>query len=292
MTATIQKKNPKEYDKDIKVKSTNDVVNLDEVNEIRDAMQENLLFIGLDNGNNIRTVSLIGIGTTAFININSKDILRTALISGSDKVILVHNHPSNTLKASSSDIHITNIINEFLKVFNVQLLDHIIVTENEYLSMVREKMVNENYNDKSIDTIDKTLIIEENLRLKNEIEKLRDLEEFRNMNKYESVIIIKPTLTEDEIKDTINKYKANYEKLSNKPVEVENLGKKKLAYEIQGNKEGHYAIFKFYSKPENILEVERNYRIDENIMKFITVKQEMEAEEETETMEDEDNMEM
>ena len=57
MTATIQKKPPKEYDKDIKVTSTTDVVSIDEVNEIRNAMQENLLFIGLDNGNNIRKVS-------------------------------------------------------------------------------------------------------------------------------------------------------------------------------------------------------------------------------------------
>ena len=112
------------------------------------------------------------------------------------------------------------------------------------------------------------------------------------MNKYESIIIIKPTLTEDEIKDTINKYKEKFEKLSNKPVKVEDLGRRKLAYEIQGNKEGKYALFNFYGKSENIADIERNFRNDDNVMKFITVRQEMETEEEPEVMEDKDDMEV
>ena len=110
------------------------------------------------------------------------------------------------------------------------------------------------------------------------------------MNKYESVIIIRQLLTEDETKETINRYKKMYENFSNRPVEVEDLGKKKLAYEIQGNKEGHYVIFNFYAKSEDISEVERNYRIDDNVMKFITVRQEMEAEDNPEVVED--DMEM
>ena len=291
MTAIIQKKPPKEYQKDIKVTSTDDVVKLDEVKEIRDAMQENMLLIGLDRGNNIRTITLIGVGTNSFIQINSKDILRTTLMSGSDKVILVHNHPSNTLKASPEDIHITNITNKFLNVFNVQLLDHIIVTENEHLSMVKEKLVNRDYCDENIDVIDKTLIIEENLRLKNENEKLKNKEE-KFMNKYESVIILKPDLTEEELNKSINDYKERMESYSNKPVTVENLGKKKLAYEVRGNQEGNYAVFKFDGKAEDISDLERNYRIDDNVIKFMTIRNDCEAEEEPETMEDEDDMEM
>ena len=88
------------------------------------------------------------------------------------------------------------------------------------------------------------------------------------------------------------KYKENFEKLSNQPVKVEDMGKKKLAYEIQGNKEGHYAVYTFFGKNEDISDIERNYRIDDNVMKFITVKMDMEAEENPEAMEDEDDMEM
>ena len=288
MEIEIQKKPPKDYKKDIQVKSTTDVVELEEIKEIRNAMQENMILIGLDRGNNIRTLNLMGIGTNKNIMVDSKDILRTALMSGSDRIILVHNHPSNTLKASPEDLHFTNITNKFLGVFNIQLLDHIIVTENEHLSMVNESLVNKEYKDNDMDIIDKTLIIEENIKLKNEIKNMEEM----YMNKYESVIIIKPTLTEEETKDTINKYKENFEKFSNQPVKVEDLGKKKLAYEIQGNKEGSYAVFTFYGKPEDISETERQYRIDDNVMKFMTVKMDMEAEEDPEVMEDEDDMEM
>ena len=288
MEIEIQKKPPKDYKKDIQVKSTTDVVRLEEVKEIRNAMQENMILIGLDRGNNIRTLNLMGIGTNKNIMVDSKDILRTAIMSGSDRIILVHNHPSNTLKASPEDLHFTNITNKFLGVFNIQLLDHIIVTENEHLSMVNESLVNKEYKDNDMDIIDKTLIIEENIKLKNEIKNMEEM----YMNKYESVIIIKPTLTEEETKDTINKYKENFEKFSNQPVKVEDLGKKKLAYEIQGNKEGSYAVFTFYGKPEDISETERQYRIDDNVMKFMTVKMDMEAEEGPEVMEDEDDMEM
>lgn len=288
MEIEIQKKPPKDYKKDIQVKSTTDVVELEEIKEIRNAMQENMILIGLDRDNNIRTLNLMGIGTNKNIMVDSKDILRTALMSGSDRIILVHNHPSNTLKASPEDLHFTNITNKFLGVFNIQLLDHIIVTENEHLSMVNERLVNKEYKDNDMDIIDKTLIIEENIKLKNEIKNMEEM----YMNKYESVIIIKPTLTDEETKDTINKYKENFEKLSNQPVKVEDMGKKKLAYEIQGNKEGHYAVYTFFGKNEDISDIERNYRIDDNVMKFMTVKMDMEAEENPEAMEDEDDMEM
>ena len=288
MEIEIQKKPPKDYKKDVQVKSSTDVVELEEIKEIRNAMQENMILIGLDRANNIRTLTLMGLGTNKNINIDSKDILRTALMSGSDRIILVHNHPSNSLKASTEDLHFTNITNKFLAVFNIQLLDHIIVTENEHFSMVNERLVNKEYKDKDMDIIDKTLVIEENIRLKNEIKNMEE----KYMNKYESVIIIKPTLTDEETKDTINKYKENFEKLSNQPVKVEDMGKKKLAYEIQGNKEGHYAVYTFFGKNEDISDIERNYRIDDNVMKFITVKMDMEAEEDPEVMEDEDDMEM
>lgn len=107
------------------------------------------------------------------------------------------------------------------------------------------------------------------------------------MNKYESIIIIKPTLTEEEIKDTINKYKKTFEEFSDRAVEVEDLGKKKLAYEVQGNKEGNYVVFNFYGSVKNMYDIEKIYRADDNVMKFLTMK----TEENFETMEDENEEE-
>ena len=55
-------------------------------------------------------------------------------------------------------------------------------------------------------------------------------------------------------------------------VEGEDLGLKKLAYRIQGNDKGHYYIIKFEANSEFIPELERKMRLDQNIIKFITMR--------------------
>jgi DNA repair protein RadC len=170
----IQKKPPVEERDITKVASPNDVYNLKEVQEIKDAVQEHLLFIGLDSRNNIRNVSLIGVGKCNEIYVDSKYIIRTALITASEKVILVHNHPSNDLEPSKPDEYITNITGKMLKVFNIQLTDHIIVGEDKYLSMGKIQAINNNYEDQRTNIIDKGLLMEENLKLKGEIKTLND----------------------------------------------------------------------------------------------------------------------
>ncbi len=93
------------------------------------------------------------------------------------------------------------------------------------------------------------------------------------MNKYESVIIINPNLEAEAIKALIEKI-SNLINTDGKVSSVEEAGKKKLAYEIKKNKEGYYVIFKFEAKPESITELERVYRITDEVIKFIVVKEE------------------
>lgn len=91
------------------------------------------------------------------------------------------------------------------------------------------------------------------------------------MNKYESVIIINPNVDEEGIK-TISKKFTDLINNDGKVEKVEELGTKKLAYEIQKNKEGYYVVFYFEANPNLISELERNYRITDEVIKFITVK--------------------
>ena len=93
------------------------------------------------------------------------------------------------------------------------------------------------------------------------------------MNKYESVIIINPSVDEEGIKAVIAKY-TDIINNEGKVESVNEIGKKRLAYEIMKNKEGYYTVFNFEAKPELIAELERNYRIDDSVMKFITIKKE------------------
>lgn len=93
------------------------------------------------------------------------------------------------------------------------------------------------------------------------------------MNKYESIIIINPNCTDEAVKALEDKFTGLINE-NGKVESVENLGKKKLAYDIKKNSEAIYMLFNFESKPEAIAEIERNYRITDNILKFITVKKE------------------
>lgn len=93
------------------------------------------------------------------------------------------------------------------------------------------------------------------------------------MNKYESIIIINPNCTDEAIKALEGKVTGLINE-NGKVESVENMGKKRLAYEIKKNKEAFYMLFNFEAKPEWISEIERNYRIMDDILKFITVKKE------------------
>lgn len=90
------------------------------------------------------------------------------------------------------------------------------------------------------------------------------------MCNYESVIIMRGTFTEDEYKHSFNKIKEFFTKY--KVEKVEEIGKKKLAYQVNDNTEGYYIIIYFETEREDIAEIERYYRLNEDILKFITVK--------------------
>ncbi|MBP3503323.1 MAG: 30S ribosomal protein S6 [Clostridia bacterium] len=91
------------------------------------------------------------------------------------------------------------------------------------------------------------------------------------MNKYESVVIINPTVEEEGIKALISKF-TDLINTDGKVESVDELGKRKLAYEVKKFAEGYYAIFNFEANPDLITELERNYRITDEIIKFMTIK--------------------
>lgn len=93
------------------------------------------------------------------------------------------------------------------------------------------------------------------------------------MNKYESVVIVNPNLEEESIKNLIKKFSDLINSDGN-VTSVEEMGKRKLAYEVKKNKEGYYVLFNFEAKPELIAELERNYRITDEVIKFIVVRKE------------------
>lgn len=91
------------------------------------------------------------------------------------------------------------------------------------------------------------------------------------MNKYESVIIINSGLEDAKIKAVIEKFSTLINE-NGKVENVEEVGTKKLAYEIAKQKEGYYVVINFEANPAFIAELERIYRITDEVIKFIVVK--------------------
>lgn len=95
------------------------------------------------------------------------------------------------------------------------------------------------------------------------------------MNKYETVFIINPNVEETGVKSLIEKFSSLINN-DGKVEKVEELGMRKLAYEIKKHKEGYYVVITFEANPELIRELERIYRITDEVIKFIVIKKDEE----------------
>jgi small subunit ribosomal protein S6 len=102
---------------------------------------------------------------------------------------------------------------------------------------------------------------------------------FKMLNDYESVFIIRPSLTEEEAGGLTDKIKGIIEKNGGQIVKVENWGKKKLAYEAKKEKKGIYVLLHFQGQGNLVAELERNFKIQDSIIKYQTVKLNMKEEE-------------
>jgi small subunit ribosomal protein S6 len=96
---------------------------------------------------------------------------------------------------------------------------------------------------------------------------------------YQTVIILDPT-NEAIAKEEIRKFTDILQGCSHrKKVKVEDMGEKRLAYEMKSHKSGWYCVFTSELHPEDIAEIERQLRIDDHVLKFMTIRTEDEEDE-------------
>ena len=96
----------------------------------------------------------------------------------------------------------------------------------------------------------------------------------RIMNQYETVFILTPVLSDDQMKETVNKFKGLLTDNGAEMLNEELWGLKKLAYPIQKKSTGFYVMFEFKAQPELIKKLEVNFRRDERVIRFLTIKNE------------------
>ncbi len=91
------------------------------------------------------------------------------------------------------------------------------------------------------------------------------------MKHYETVFILNPVLSDEQIKETVKKYEDLLVSNGAKMVSKEDWGLKKLAYPIQHKKSGFYHLFEYTVAGNAINELEVEFRRDERIMRYLTV---------------------
>ena len=90
------------------------------------------------------------------------------------------------------------------------------------------------------------------------------------MNQYETVFIMTPVLSDQQMKETVEKFKDVLVQIINE----ESWGLKKMAYPIQKKSTGFYQLIEFKAEPTAIDKLEIAYRRDERVIRFLTVKNE------------------
>ena len=94
---------------------------------------------------------------------------------------------------------------------------------------------------------------------------------------YESIFIVRPSLSDEDTEKVLGKMKGVLEKSGATLVKLENWGRKKLAYEVKRERKGTFVYLNFESSGNAVGDLERSYRFEDSIIKFMTVKQEESA---------------
>lgn len=94
------------------------------------------------------------------------------------------------------------------------------------------------------------------------------------MNQYEALYIIVPEIDEEATKAEIEKFKGIVEANGGEDIAIDEWGKRRLAYAIDYKTEGYYVLMTFASAPEFPAELERNFKNDERIMRYMVTRKE------------------
>jgi DNA repair protein RadC len=124
----------------ITVKSPEDVVKTAR-NLLKGKKKEHFLAICLDTRNHLIKTSTVSIGSLDCSIVHPREVFKDAISSSAASVIFIHNHPSGDPTPSEDDIKMTKRLIEAGEIIGIEVLDHIIVCDNEHLSMKAKNLV-------------------------------------------------------------------------------------------------------------------------------------------------------
>lgn len=94
------------------------------------------------------------------------------------------------------------------------------------------------------------------------------------MRDYETLYIINPTLEEEANKNVVEKFKALIQNSGGEVTDINEWGKRKLAYTVKEMNEGYYVLMHFKAEPAVVQDLERVFKITDEVIRYLITKQE------------------
>jgi len=124
----------------ITVKSPEDVVKTAR-NMLKGKKKEHFLVLCLDTRNHLIKTGVVSIGSLDCSIVHPREVFKDAISSSAASVIFIHNHPSGDPTPSDDDVKMTKRLIEVGEIIGIEVLDHIILCDNEHLSMKAKNLV-------------------------------------------------------------------------------------------------------------------------------------------------------
>lgn len=109
---------------------------------LKHADREMFVLVSLNTKNNINCIHLVSMGTLDVAVVSARDVLKAALLSNAAALAFIHNHPSGHVEPSEEDIQLTNRLAECAELFEIKLLDHVIISDDgQYGSFLERGLI-------------------------------------------------------------------------------------------------------------------------------------------------------
>ena len=108
---------------------------------LRDEVKEKFLVVCLNSSNQIIKFEIISVGNLNSSIVHPREVFKLAIDNNSANIFLVHNHPSGNLEPSREDIAITKRLVEAGNIFDIKVLDHLIIAGDNYTSLVENRII-------------------------------------------------------------------------------------------------------------------------------------------------------
>lgn len=113
----------------------------EQLRDIRDHKKEHFVIFYLDTRNQEITREVISVGSLNANLVHPREVFEPAVRNLAAQIIIAHNHPSNNPDPSDGDLEITRKLVESGKILGIEIVDHIIVTKDKFLSLQRQNLI-------------------------------------------------------------------------------------------------------------------------------------------------------